>query len=83
MKKETKRVLEKKINYKRKRKHQQNAMILEQLREERVIERENLGTYGAGAAFRNTNGETNERRVCQKQNCKCGSSSYQRMTHWD
>ena len=52
-------------------------MMLEQLREERVIKRENLVTYGAGAAFRNTNEKTNERRVRQKQNFECGSSSYQ------
>ena len=71
------------IDYKRKRKHQQNAMMLEQLREECVIERENLGTYGAGAAFSNANEETNGRRVCQKRNFKCGSSSHQQTSHRD
>ena len=55
------------IVYKRKRKHQQNAIMLEQLREELVIEHKNFGTYGTGAAFRNANEEKNKKEFVRNK----------------
>ena len=71
------------LEYKRRRKYAQGAKVLAAIREEQIIERDNLGGYGAGLAI-NTLAELEKGKLPSKPTkkksgqCACGSTTHKR-----
>ena len=69
------------FKYKRRRRHNQNAKMLSEIKALQVIERENLGTYGAGAAFGDETETNRGRKRKETATCRCGSMEHKRINH--